>query len=294
VPSISLQKLRSLSRAFDLFEPGVRNWAPLVARGLVPPLPVAGDDLVWGFPILAAAGRSGVDELACLELEPGERVSHLAVALRLEDRCGAYGLQEQARVYGFLSEAGLTGEPEKLTGIAGLLTARAPAAWLKAMGEFVSLPEGLGRLVAENVIDLKTASRARSLPRTFFELLEREKTRFSFSERREISLLLWEIGRRDRLTQDAIESLADELFSLADPRPRLRALRYPEYTRLAGRLAELTAGLARDGIAVAPPDGFEGEEFSFSFTAASRAAYARRLAALTGFEDKVDGLFELL
>ncbi|MBN2352540.1 MAG: hypothetical protein JXD23_08225 [Spirochaetales bacterium] len=289
-----LEKLRTLSRAFDLFEPGVRDWAPLVASGLVPPLPVAGDELVWGFPLLEAAERSGLCELACVELASGGRASHLEAALRLENRRGAYSLSEQARVYGFLARAGMTGDPEKLTVIAGLLTAQAPAAWLKTMGEFVSLPDGIGRLVAEDVLDLKTASRVRSLSGAFFERLEREKSRFSFSERREISLLLWEISRRDRLTRAATESLADELFSLPDPRPRLRVLRYPEYTKLAGRLAGLTAGLDRDGIAVRPPDGFEGDEFFFSFTAASPAVYARRLAALKNFEDEIDRLFELL
>jgi hypothetical protein len=294
VPSYPLEKLNALARTFDLFTPDARDWTPLLAQGLYPPLPVTERELVWGFPVLAAAERFELKEIACVELDPADPAALLAVALRLENRRGAYGVEEQARLYAFMAAAGLADETEKIAELTGLITAQQPSAWIREMGGYAALPEAIRRSVAQNVLDLKTAARVRSLPPGVFERLEREKGRLSFSDRRRFVFIIWEISCRDHLEPDAVSALANEFLSEGDPWPRLLALRYPEYTGLELRFAGIAAGPASEGITVRAPAGFEGDEFLFSFTATSRAVYGRRLAALTRFEEQVDRLFELL
>jgi hypothetical protein len=297
VPRYSLQKLRSLSREFDLFEPDARDWAPLLESGLCPPLPVAGGALVWGFPILAAAERARLGELPCVELPADDGVELLTIALRLENRPGAYSRREQARLYAFLTAAGLEERVEQAPerrGLIGLITEERPAAWFRQMREYAAFSEPLKRLLDENLLDMKTAGRARSLPEAFFELLYSEKSRFGFSERRQFVTLVWEIAQRDRLTADDAMTLAREALSEKDPWPRLRALRCPEYAKRLAAFSAIASALEREGIAARPPAMFEGESISFGFTATSRAVYERKLAALGRFEEQVDRLFELL
>jgi hypothetical protein len=294
VTSRPLENLRSLSRDFDLFDPPDRDWTALLAAGLAPPLAVSGGALVWGFALLAAAERARIAELACVELAPAGREAMLAIALHLENRAGAYSLPEQGRLYAFLTVSGDADRLRESRDLVALITPEKPDTWLKEMAHYRALPDQLKHMAVGRLLDVKTAYRVKSLPAEFFFRLGQDKHRFSFSERRQFALFLQEIACRDGLDEAGILDLAGMLLDQADPLAEARARRFPEYTGLLSRFFEITASLEGAGVRVLPPEGFEGEEFTFGFSVTSRAVFERKLAALKNFEDQVDRLFDLL
>jgi hypothetical protein len=287
----SLQQLRSLSREYDLFAPEGRDWRGLLEGEFHPPLPVAGHSLVWGFGILREAERLGLHDLPCRELEESDPAVLLELALRLENRPARYTWPEQAALYRFLS---VSLPPEWWPAAVALITSEQPPKWLAHVASYLEFPPALKRLVDENLLDVKAGAKVRNLPESFFAALSAEKSRFSFSERRLLALSLNEVALRDRLDPAGTEALCRDILGRDDPLAALRLLRFPELTALLERFRQTTADLSRRGVTVSPPEGFEGDTFTFSFTASSRAVYARKTAALNDFEDDVDRLFELL
>jgi hypothetical protein len=291
VTRYSIGHLRSLSREYDLFEPAARDWSGLVEEGFHPPLAVTGTALVWGFALLDAAEKAGRPDLPCREAQAREPADLLTLALRLENRRGRYAWPEQSGVYRFLTGSV---HRERWQAVIPLITADQPLRWLTRMQEYTTCPALLRRLVDSDLLDLKTAAKTRELPGSFFAALAERPDRFSFSERRLLALSLREVLRRDRLAPDGAAAFCLGLLDQADPLEVLRASRFPQLTGLLQRLEAMTGPLAGQGVAVTPPADFEGEAFTFSFSATSRAVYARKTAALKAFEDEVDRLFDLL
>jgi hypothetical protein len=291
VTRFSLKHLCSLSREYDLFAPDARDWRDLTEGEFHPPLPVAGQALVWGFAVLRSAERAGKTDLPCREVSERDPADLLALALRLENRTGQYSWAEQARMGNFIRRFVA---PEAIAALTTLITPEQSVRWLSRVDAYTECPAVLQRLVDENLLDIKTAARTRDLPAGFFEALAAQPARFSFSQRRFLALSLREVVRRDRLDAAGTETLWRDLLAKDDPMAALRAWRFPELTALLERFAEQTAPLARRGVTVIPPEGFEGDAFTFSFTAASPAVFAKKAAALKEFEDAVDRLFDLL
>jgi hypothetical protein len=303
VTHYAVEKLNSLSKEFDLFEGSFDNRAMLLEQSLYPPLPVANNFLVWGFPLVAAAVRSGKSRLNCIELETDDKTELLSTALRLENRPGGYSLLEQSHLYSFMEKSGILNRVEEILSHVEQVNLRVnprviprdhAAKWLLEMKEYASFPDSLQRLVREKLIDFKTAIRIKTLPGSFFHQLYLVKERFSFSERRLLLHFFREIVGRDGLSVPRQEEFGSEILRREDALAFVQSLRYPELTALFARFAALTDSLKNKGIIVTPPPQFEGGTFDFSFSCTSRAVYAKRIAALKDFEDQIDRLYELL
>jgi hypothetical protein len=291
VTTQSIASLAALSRRFDLFDHAVAVWDGPASAGFHPPLAVAGPDLVWGFPLVEAAERAGKTELPVVVLAAGDPAALLTLALQLENRCGRYSYAEQERLRAFMTAAGIL---DRLPSLAPLLTAESAQKWLLDTGVYAGAGPELKRVLDARLLDLKTAARVRELPGPVFASLLAEAERFSFSERRFFTLALWEITRRDRLDEAGSLALLRELLGRDEPVRAVRERRFPELSGLEKRFRETAAPLARRGVTVKPPEGFEGGTLEFGFRASSRDVCETRLAALKESGELIDRLFGLL
>lgn len=293
---LSLEELEALDPALDLFTASRPVSAELLRAGLVPPLPVGAGLLAWGFALFKAARDAGLDRLACRSLQGLGRAELLALALRLEDRAGAYRWSEKQALLGFARASGFS-----LGSLAPLIEGRAEARLEERIGQFAALPPALRRMVDRGELDLRAALEVRELPEQALDAAA--QSRLSFSERRAFLQLLQEIGGRDQLSDSQLISLAQAALAsrraAAQAGPKalaaLRELRSPVLSDLRRRWSSLERELlSGSGVALAPPPFFEGDSLQVSFSFRTRAALARKLKALARVEERCDELLSFL
>lgn len=288
----TLPELESLKRNLDIFS-GIKAPAPrLLELGLYPPLPIAGDLLVWGFHILHSARAGGVESLSCRHL-PGLTLSEsLKIALHLEARPGNYSWVEKEKMYRLLKEAGAV---SVMTELSELIEGRANPRLSAKIESFSQLPSCLKSLVNEQTLDLKTALRSRDLPESVFILLKERGRNLSFSRRKILFTWLSELAQKNKMDREEVTELLQEALQTAEPLEMIRLRRYPVLSALERKLNIIREQTLRgSGIKLATHPFFEGDSFSVSFTFESRKNLAEKTHRLADLEAKSDDLFRLL
>lgn len=287
--AIPVQELLSRSRRFDIFAHSGSADPELLSRDLYRPPAVTPDAVVWGFPQLAEAARTGIGELFCTEVA-GSEGELLELALRLENRTDAYSWEERAAVLEFMRTAGCLARTDR---IAPLVSAK--EYFLPRTEKFLSLPSVLRKLVSANLLDLSSAQGLTGLPEPVARLFLDAGARLSHSARRIVMRMLFEVFRRDRLSPEALEAVTRRVLESEDPQAEAARLRMPELSRMEASFRRIRSGaLTGTGVSLEPPAYFEGGSYTVSFPFSSRSQLEARISALGGLLERSDELFDLL
>lgn len=281
---LTLAELEGLDPALDLFRASPPVPAELAEEGLLPPLPVCGPALVWGFPLLAAARAAGKSGLECRQLGERSPAAMLALALRLEARPGAYRWSEKLAMHRYARSHGFG-----LSELSGLVEGRPDPRLQQKLEDFAGLPPALRGMVEQGGLDLRTACGLRELPEEIFPLVSGSS--LSYSERKSLLGLLREARLGPKQSVEATQA------ALAGPRPleALGELAFPSLATLRREWAAMVRSiLGASGVRLEPPEHFEGEHFEVRFRFRSREGLARRLAALASLEARFDDLASFL
>ncbi len=293
---LSIEALNSLTAGFDLFTGSKPIKNELLELGLLPPLPVAGNELVWGFNLLCSAAKRGYSRLPVVRITRRPLIELLRIAITTEDRAGNFTWGEMEKIYNLLVEKG---SGELINSLSPLLLGHEDSRLFTRVKEFSSLKTQLKVLVEEKLIDLKTALQCNNWQAALIEdigaLLRSGENPLSFSKRRIILNQLLEVSVKQGIPEEKILSLVRNTLNSADPLKTAQALRFPELTAMEERFLELKGKLLTGtGIKLTPPSFFEGENFNISFSFSSKKALEKKIDYLKTFAEKTDELFELL
>lgn len=283
---MGLGDIAALSRRFDVFDAGRSYDRDLLVAGLFPPLPVCGDDLVWGFAILREARRAGLQVLPVEDVPQSKR---LLCALKLEDRSGHYTPEEQVSIFKLALELGAAEDPQQ---ISAAVTGK--RGFFQKMERISKLPDYIASGVNNGRLDIGTAERIAGLPEAACKNATSSNT-LSFSQVRHFLMYLDEIRRRDGLGAKETVALADELLAAEDPVDAISMIRNPmlaelrrKFERVKDRYTEHT------GIQLTAPANFEGDSFNVSFSFSTRLEFVRKMRKLEKLEEGCGELEELL
>lgn len=293
---LSIDALNLLTAGFDLFTGSKPIKNELLELGLLPPLPVAGNELVWGFNLLCSAAKRGYSRLPVVRITRRPLIELLRIAITIEDRAGNFTWGEMEKIYNLLVEKGSS---ELINSLSPLLLGHEDSRLFTRVKEFSSLKTQLKVLVDEKLIDLKTALQCNNWQAALIEdigaLLRSGENPLSFSKRRIILNQLLEVSVKQGIPEEIILSLVRNTLNSADPLKTAQALRYPELTAMEARFLELKGKLLTGtGIKLTPPSFFEGENFNISFSFSSKKALEKKINYMKTFAEKTDELFELL
>lgn len=293
---LSIDALNLLTAGFDLFTGSKPIKNELLELGLLPPLPVAGNELVWGFNLLCSAAKRGYSRLPVVRITRRPLIELLRIAITIEDRAGNFTWGEMEKIYNLLVEKGSS---ELINSLSPLLLGHEDSRLFTRVKEFSSLKTQLKVLVDEKLIDLKTALQCNNWQAALIEdigaLLRSGENPLSFSKRRIILNQLLEVSVKQGIPEEMILSLVRNTLNSADPLKTAQALRYPELTAMEARFLELKGKLLTGtGIKLTPPSFFEGENFNISFSFSSKKALEKKINYMKTFAEKTDELFELL
>jgi len=283
---LPLSEFASFSRRFHIFEQGPGYDDALLAEGLFPPLPVCGDDLVWGFAILSAAERAGLDELPVVDIP--NRGSLLS-ALKLENRSGRYSWTEKLAIAAICEEQG---ENEDRDAISRAVSGN--SGFFSRIERYRKLPGYLASRVNEKKIDLGIAEKISALPETACDLVF-SASGLSFSQTRGFLVNLAEIRLRDALTDDGVTALAKDTLASTDPAAALGRMRNPGLSELTDRFKQITTKYTNGtGVSLEPPEFFEGDAYTLSFTFSTGSELERKRKVVEKIEGICDQLEDLL
>lgn len=293
---LSIDALNSLTAGFDLFTGSKPIKNELLELGLLPPLPVAGNELVWGFNLLCSAAKRGYSRLPVVRITRRPLIELLRIAITTEDRAGNFTWGEMEKIYNLLVEKG---SGELINSLSPLLLGHEDSRLFTRVKEFSSLKTQLKVLVEEKLIDLKTALQCNNWQAALIEdigaLLRSGENPLSFSKRRIILNQLIEVSVKQGIPEEKILLLVRNTLNSADPLKTAQALRFPGLTAMEERFLELKGKLLTGtGIKLTPPSFFEGENFNISFSFSSKKALEKKIDYLKTFAEKTDELFELL
>jgi hypothetical protein len=293
---LPIEKLRSFTGSFDLFTESKPFKNELLELELLPPLPVAGNELVWGFNLLYSAAKAGYSRLPVIRISKKPLIELLRIAITIEDRAGNFTWGEMERIYNLLKKKGSS---EFFNSLSPLLLGHEDSRLFARVKQFSSLKTQLKVLVAEKLVDIKTALQCNNWQAALIEdigtLLRSGKNPLSFSKRRIILNQLLEVSVKHKIPEEKFLSLVSNTLNAADPLKTAKALRFPELTAMEERFLELKGKLLTGtGIKLTPPSFFEGEEFNISFSFSSTKTLDKKINYLKTFAEKTDELFELL
>ena len=293
---LSIDALNLLTAGFDLFTGSKPIKNELLELGLLPPLPVAGNELVWGFNLLCSAAKRGYSRLPVVRITKKPLIELLRVAIILEDRAGGFTWKEMENICHLLIKSASS---ELINSLSPLLLGHEDSRLFTRVKEFSSLKTQLKVLVEEKLIDLKTALQCNNWQAALIEdigaLLRSGENPLSFSKRRIILNQLLEVSVKQGIPEEKILSLVRNTLNSADPLKTAQALRFPELTAMEERFLELKGKLLTGtGIKLTPPSFFEGENFNISFSFSSKKALEKKINYMKTFAEKTDELFELL
>jgi len=293
---LPIDKLRSFARSFDLFTGSKPIKNELLELKFLPPLPIAGNELVWGFNLLCSAAKAGYGRLQVVRISKKPLIELLRIAIILEDRAGSFSWEEMEKIYHLLVKNGCN---ELFSSLSPLLLGHEDSRLFARVKQFSSLKTQLKVLVDEKLIDLKTALHCNNWQAALIEdigvLLRSGEKPLSFSRRRIILNQLLEVSVKQGIPEEKILTLVRNTLNSADPLKTAQALRFPELTAMEERFIELKGKLlAGTAIKLTPPSFFEGENFNISFSFNSKKALEKKINYLKTFAEKTDEFFELL
>lgn len=291
-----IHELVRFSRRLDIFcpPPGSNPDDAVLFLGIHTPIVLNGQSIVWGFSILDRAQNLGIERLPCMFVGETDPLDNLALALRLENRKNRYTYEEKRQILDYIRTYGMhISEGERALSVIESL--------VQDGGSFIPVAEAFGKLCAETrravnegFIDLKTATIYPLCEEAVKALFKRGEA-LSASERRIAFRLLSEITMRDSLSPEASVSLVDQVIQEKDPILALRRIRFPELMRLEEELDSIRHRyFGGTGISFAPPQNFEGDRFTFSFSCGSARQLKRIITALERFEENFDECERLL
>ncbi|MFP4705368.1 MAG: hypothetical protein ACLFMV_11230 [Spirochaetaceae bacterium] len=323
--------LERLPRGTDIFDSGIRPaQTGAVASGYYPPLPVAADrtdlprvlrTLLWGWPVVDHLAARGAEEVRTRPFD-GDAREAVYLMLSLENRAGSYNFEERRRLLVLLDEvvadaassraAGTAGGEGQVASVSGAgqaaptsgldaedselgrLVLGAEGSFTQTTRRYAQLPPLLRDMTNGGRLDLKTAERLSRYPTTA-SVLREVTAALSFSNRRRLTTMLWELAQRDGLDDEETAAVAREVAKQTDPVAALRLRRYPTLSSLEDRFhAVRERALGGSGVRLSPPPNFEGGGYAVEFAFTSREELRRRLRALQRLEEDADELFELL
>ncbi len=291
---LSIGTLEGLKKNLDIFCKSEIPSRELLQLGLYSPLLVCRENLVWGFHILYAASELGEEELFCKNVGGLTIKEMLKLALKLEARPGRYSWIEKENMFMLLRSVD---DAPGLGELSGLIEGREDPNLADKIESFSQLNPSLKQLVAEQLLDLKTALKARYIPEAVFLLMhEAEKKKlFSFSSRRLFLLRLSEIILKKRMNNLEILSSLERALTAGNPLEMITRLRYPELSQMEDRFDLLRNSIFKGtGIRLEAPSFFEGDSFSVSFNFNNSKNLAGKIHALANLKGKCDELFALL
>ena len=263
----------------------------LIGHGLITPLPVRRPDtgspeLVWGTACARRAGELGVLELPVRVLPDLDRDCFL-IALWMESRVGRYSWADREAIYRFAEQRSISIDNE----VSRLVTG--DGGYAEAMARYLALSAGRRSVVADGLMDLRTAVSLGALPDGVVETVG--ALRMSFSNRRQVLTWLAEITARDRLDAGSAVDLAVELTSQPDPVTAVRLARYPRLSAMEAAFASIRSELREIApVAINAPAGFEGDGFELVARLCEPRDIHRVRAALDCLQEKSGELFDLL
>ncbi len=284
---IKLDELRSFSREFDMFREGMPLAKEMLAAGLHIPIPLCGREIVWGFGILSQAASYGLEKLMCTNVE-GDSIDLLRIALSLEGRCGEYSWEEKERILGFLKKRKIIHRAEE---VSPLVNGR--GSFVSQTESYIGLSKSLKSMVNKGLLDLKTAVYLEGIPEALCTRFEKTEALLSLSERRQVLVMLFEIWKRDALSDAELLVLAEEVLSSDEPKRIAEALRYRELHFMEETLQTIRSRIGK-GIRVDAPPHFEGDAFTVSFSFQTMEEFDKKMLRLGKLKDSGEELFALL
>jgi len=287
---IPVSKLRDYDTELDIFSgtKPIELGSQVIRLGLHPPVVLNGKRIVWGFPLLAAAGDEG--DLPCANTEGGP-MEDLILALTLEDRTNRYSFREKARILSYLKAHSLLsgrGPGKDISQVEALV--QEEGSFIPSAESFSGLSPAAADAVDRGLIDLKTAAAFPLNEETASLLFAAE---LSLSERRIAYRLISEMTSSSRLPLEKERELAE--LAVREGTRALRRIRFPELTGLEEELSRIRASyLAGSGITLSPPQNFEGDRFTFSFSCGSVKQLKKIIAALNRIGENFGELENLL
>lgn len=292
----TLEAWAASDSTFDLFFEHAAQ--PVPAEEMIrlrPAIVSAERRLLWGFQYRPVWNNSPKTEFPALVVgeAQGDRCSAIVTEVRCtlsaENRRGEYRLSELDRIRHVLEGADLVESGWR--GITDLLSDKADP-WPQ-IERFRSLSAVLAEPVDQDLIDLRTAE---AIPGEWAETAGRFLpllTDLSYSNRRQALRMVVELLRGgidgDELVHEVSQLSRQEVL------PALRRRRYPALTDLERRLdAVRRRALSGTGVALVPPNNFEGDRFQVSFAFRTGAELRSRLSAAGRLEDNIDELLDLL
>lgn len=283
---LPLSEFVSLSRRFHIFDKGPGYDNTLLTEGLFPPLPVCGNDLVWGFTILSAAESAGLNELPVVDIP---RQGSLLRALKLENRTGKYTWAEQLAIAALCEELG---ENEDHDAVSRAVSGN--SGFFSRIDRYRKLPGYLANRVNAKRIDLGIAEKITALPEAACDLVF-SACGLSFSQIRGFLVNLAEVSRRDTLSTDEVISRTTDALASTDPAAALDRVRNPGLSDLVARFDRITERYTKGtGVRIEPPQFFEGDGYSISFSFSTGGELERKRKVVEKIEGICDELEDLL
>ena len=283
--------LARMPRALPAFDPPPPEPPELLQAGLVRPVAVCGQLLVWGEGIVEAAVAAGVDALHCVDIAPASDAEILRTALLLENRPGRYQWHERALLGAYLRDRVAAGDRDRLV---ALIEGHSDPRFLERIDCYAALPAQTRDMVDTGRIDLATARRTACLPEGWPRLLESTRP-LSHSELRILIGDLEEIIRREDLGPDEARAMIVEVTASRSPLASADARRRPSIAQMRRELDGIVSKAAGDeSITVEPPKDFEGECYRAVFAFGDRRTLHRKIESLRRLEKHTDELFALL
>ncbi|MBN1798286.1 MAG: hypothetical protein JW822_06900 [Spirochaetales bacterium] len=256
------------------------------------PFPVAGNKLIWGFPLIRQARDLGIEQVLCRDFSEFKMHELLQLALVCEDRKGSYSWQEKENIVLFCEKHKLSLIDHDVT---ALIENHSDPDFYQKVKRYSAYPEALKGLLNKNLIDGKTAERISVLPRLFFQKLLRNAKKFTFAERRIFCSYVFEIVGRDTLNAEQAEKLVRKIFSFDTPLQKIREIRYPKLSDLERRLADYKKQYFRgSGIVLHEPPYFEGNAFTLTFSFENKQQYEKKITKLARLKENIHEICRLL
>lgn len=265
-----------------------------LALGIYKPLLLAsvagGRILLGGGSTLRLAEETGVAELAVRELGPLNPVEAAEAAAISENRPGAYELRELVALLHWLESHGCR-PSERLRasvdgGKRGLLSQAERAGGLR---------EPARTIVLTGSLTLRHGEMLAALPEELMGSMVSRLEEGSFSVRRELVTMVYEVYRRRFAEDPGIVSRLSEALTGDNPREEIRALRYPDLEEARRTLSTFKDAWTKGkGLILEEPESFEGDRFRLVIPFRSAKELQTRLREADRMAGEVDTITELL
>lgn len=287
----NIKELLCADRLMDFFSTCQED-EQVINKGLYDLPFVDGINVVWGFHILEAASKAGMERIYCRNLESNNLTmkEKLETALQAEGRADRYSWSEKEKIYLFIENI-LHGEADEQL----LRLVQGGGSFIPSVLIYSSLPDFMKNTVEKGLADLKTARSCVNIPEKAFKLIEEYISSLSFSKRRIMLVNISEIISRNTLGEKESVKLVKEIMASEEPSSEAEMRRYPGLTGSFRQFdAFCSLNLKNTGITLKSPPWFEGDAYAVSFSFKSAKHLGKIIASLEKLKENSDEIFRLL